>query len=38
MSAALGKLRDEGILEFRKNHFHLLRRHPEETGEEELGC
>ena len=25
MSAALGKLRDEGILEFRKNHFHLLR-------------
>ena len=38
MSAALGKLRDEGILEFRKNHFHLLRRHPEEMGEEELGC
>ena len=38
MSAGLGKLRDEGILEFRKNHFHLLRRHPEETGEEELGC
>ena len=26
MSAALGKLRDEGILEFRKNHFRLLRR------------
>nr|WP_326186469.1 Crp/Fnr family transcriptional regulator [uncultured Oscillibacter sp.] len=26
MSAALGKLRDEGVLEFRKNHFHLLRR------------
>lgn len=26
MSAALGKLRDEGILEFRKNHFHLLQR------------
>ena len=25
MSAALGKLRDEGVLEFRKNHFHLLR-------------
>ena len=25
MSAALGKLRDEGILTFRKNHFHLLR-------------
>ena len=24
MSTALGKLRDEGILEFRKNHFHLL--------------
>ena len=24
MSAALGKLRDEGVLEFRKNHFHLL--------------
>ena len=38
MSAALGKLRDEGILEFRKNHFHLLRRHPEEMGEEELRC
>lgn len=28
MSAALGKLRDEGVLTFRKNHFHLLR--PEE--------
>ena len=28
MSAALGKLRDEGVLEFRKNHFHLLQ--PEE--------
>ncbi len=26
MSAALGKLRDEGTLIFRKNHFHLLRR------------
>ena len=26
MSAALGKLRDEGVLEFRKNHFRLLRR------------
>ena len=25
MSAALGKLRDEGVLTFRKNHFHLLR-------------
>ena len=25
MSAALGKLRDEGALTFRKNHFHLLR-------------
>lgn len=25
MSTALGKLRDEGILEFRKNRFHLLR-------------
>ena len=25
MSAALGKLRDEGVLEFHKNHFHLLR-------------
>lgn len=25
MSAALGKLRDEGVLVFRKNHFHLLR-------------
>lgn len=25
MSAALGKLRDEGVLEFRKNHFRLLR-------------
>ena len=25
MSAALGKLRDEGTLTFRKNHFHLLR-------------
>ena len=24
MSAALGKRRDEGVLEFRKNHFHLL--------------
>ena len=29
MSAALGKLRDEGILEFRKNRFHLLRREEE---------
>lgn len=29
MSAALGKLRDEGILEFRKNHFRLLRREEE---------
>ena len=26
MSAALGKRRDEGVLEFRKNHFRLLRR------------
>ena len=26
MSAALGRLRDEGALEFRKNHFRLLRR------------
>ena len=26
MSAALGKLRDEGVLEFRNNHFRLLRR------------
>lgn len=25
MSAALGKLRDEGVLEFRKSHFRLLR-------------
>jgi CRP-like cAMP-binding protein len=25
MSAALGKLRDEGVLEFRKNHFRLLK-------------
>lgn len=25
MSAVLGKLRDEGILTFHKNHFHLLR-------------
>ena len=25
MSAALGKLRDEGVLTFRKNHFRLLR-------------
>ncbi|WP_298024313.1 Crp/Fnr family transcriptional regulator [uncultured Dysosmobacter sp.] len=31
MSAALGKLRDEGILEFRKNHFRLLR--PTEQGD-----
>lgn len=38
MSAALGKLRDEGILEFRKNHFRLLRRHPEGTGEEGTSC
>jgi len=30
MSAALGKLRDEGILKFRKNHFHLLLREEEE--------
>lgn len=29
MSAALGKLRDEGVLEFRKNHFRLLRREDE---------
>ena len=29
MSAALGKLRDEGVLEFRKNHFRLLRREEE---------
>ena len=29
MSAALGKLRDEGVLEFRKNHFRLLRREVE---------
>ena len=26
MSASLGKLRDEGVLEFHKNHFRLLRR------------
>ena len=26
MSAALGRLRDEGVLEFRKSHFRLLRR------------
>ena len=26
MSATLGKLRDEGVLEFHKNHFRLLRR------------
>ena len=26
MSAVLGKLREEGVLEFRKNHFRLLRR------------
>ena len=26
MSVALGKLRDEGVLEVRKNHFHLLQR------------
>ena len=26
MSAVLGKLRDEGVLEFRKNHFRLLGR------------
>ena len=25
MSATLGRLRDEGVLEFRKSHFHLLR-------------
>ena len=31
MSAALGKLRDEGVLEFRKNHFRLL-----EPGEQVL--
>lgn len=31
MSAALGKLRDEGVLEFRKNHFRLL-----EPGEQDL--
>ena len=24
MSTALGKLRDEGVLTFQKNHFHLL--------------
>ena len=29
MSAALGKLRDEGVLEFRKNHFRLLQREVE---------
>ena len=29
MSVALGKLRDEGVLEFRKNHFGLLRREDE---------
>ena len=26
MSATLGKLREEGVLEVRKNHFHLLQR------------
>ena len=26
LSAALGKLRDEGVLTFRKNHFRLLRK------------
>ena len=31
MSAALGKLRDEGVLDFRKNHFRLL-----EPGEQDL--
>ena len=31
MSAAWGKLRDEGVLEFRKNHFRLL-----EPGEQDL--
>ena len=31
MSAALGKIRDEGVLEFRKNHFRLL-----EPGEQDL--
>ena len=31
MSAALGKLRDEGVLEFRKNHFRLL-----QPGEQDL--
>lgn len=30
MSATLGKLRDEGVLEFRKNHFHLLRQEEED--------
>lgn len=25
MSTTLGRLRDEGVLTFRKNHFHLLR-------------
>ena len=29
MSAALGKLRDEGVLEFHKNHFRLLRQDEE---------
>ena len=29
MSAVLGKLRDEGVLEFRKNHFRLLGREEE---------
>lgn len=33
MSAALGKLRDEGVLTFHKNHFRLLR----ETGDGEEG-
>ena len=30
MSATLGKLRDEGALEFQKNHFHLLRQDEED--------
>lgn len=30
MSAALSRLRDEGVLEFQKNHFRLLRQHEED--------
>lgn len=30
MSATLGKLRDEGVLTFHKNHFHLLRQEEED--------